>query len=57
MVNAMATISGDVQYIQNGTVTNPCFSTKRDKGDFTSVSGSLRVFLKNHLVIWAAKSH
>ena len=26
MVNAMATISGDVQYTQNGTVTNPCFS-------------------------------
>ena len=25
MVNAMATFSGDVQYIQNGTVTNPCY--------------------------------
>ena len=24
MVNAMATFSGDVQYSQNGTVTNPC---------------------------------
>jgi hypothetical protein len=24
MVNAMATFSGDVQYTQNGTVTNPC---------------------------------
>jgi len=24
MVNAMATILGDVQYSQNGTVTNPC---------------------------------
>jgi len=31
MVNAMATFSGDVQYSQNGTVTNPCgFARKMD---------------------------
>jgi len=28
----MATISGDVQYTQNGTVTNPCYRPRKKRG-------------------------